>query len=483
MKYLFTSLAILLFLSSTAFAEEPELPDLYVENLSFSECDESTINNAVRYRYYQQEIINAADDGSYYDITVASPTRLEYTPPIYRTLCYSYSIANKEDTPIWISSFVSDNNGLKQRHGGGHLVQTSLAPGELYSRTGYIRVELNQRSQFDSHCIGVEANFGSYNEKIPDSDPSNNQSFLCFDIEYDFPGKPQNVLATKAEGKILELIWDEVEDADYYEIAAQNVAPSTYEMFYPDNVTSNKAVIEFPNDDLHWITITAIKDGVAGEKSDRFSYGTLIRRFKDVPISSWYFSHLQELQANLIVDGYKKANGDHTGYFGPADNITVAESLKVAMNSLSWKMKTYNRLDEMSDYQKQHITYDFTRIKEIMEGDFELPVHLKNHWASEYIKEGYAMDLTILKNLDNLDPDRPIKRGEIIRMFEEAEEMEVSEYDTYSLNDVGRSSYANFIEYAYQRGFVSGYSDGSFKPYNLLNRAEAVKIINKFFRW
>ncbi len=56
--------------------------------------------------------------------------------------------------------------------------------------------------------------------------------------------------------------------------------------------------------------------------------------------------------------------------------------------------------------------------------------------------------------------------------FEETDEV------TYVFSDVSSdSTYYNALTYLKEQGIVNGYSDGSFKPYNKINRAEFTKII------
>ncbi len=344
MKYIFTSFIILLFLTSSVIAQESDLPDLYIKDISFSECVERDLEIALFNQVREYEVLNIADDGSYLDVKDKPHQYYPITSEIRRLACIEYTVGNKgtasvnsdynspEGTPrLYESLFTTNENWTNKGHVHYSFTSKSLEPGETYSDTHILGLTLNSNTENAKHCVGIEVEMKTgIKGDLTESDASNNKSTICFDIdEYDFPGKVNNVTATKSEGNILELTWDAVDGADKYEIRAQNVAPVKHGSFFLDDITTNKAVIEFPNEDLHWIYVNAVKDGIAGELSSIFSYGTLVRKFKDVPISSWYFPYIQDLQANFIMDGYKHANGYHTGYFGPADNITVAESLKV----------------------------------------------------------------------------------------------------------------------------------------------------------
>ena len=53
--------------------------------------------------------------------------------------------------------------------------------------------------------------------------------------------------------------------------------------------------------------------------------------------------------------------------------------------------------------------------------------------------------------------------------------------DSYAVNDWVDHWAKEYIQEFIDKGYVTGYSDGSFKPNNSINRAEFVKIFNKVF--
>lgn len=490
MNRLMATLFIIPFLTAPTLANE-ELPDLYIEDMHFSACDEPEVESPVSQPDYKLKVIRG-DDESYYDIAYESESEAGYMGSIYRTYCFTYILGNKGDVAIstnanlssdtfpWEQFSITDLDWVKVDLYQGGITAVNLEPGDFYSANGSIRINLNDNAHSGQNCIGVSVDLRSKDEL----DKANNRKTLCFEPgHYSIPKAPENFIATKAEGQILEVTWDDVEGADGYKIRAINVAANAdFKRQEPVSLIDNKAVFDFDNQDLHCMVVNAVKNGLISADSHRFCYGTLIWRFKDVPIDSWYFPYMQELQANDIFDGYKDEDGNHTGYFGPADELTVSEALKLALY-FNPAIRNYDRFNLYSEVAQLEPTEEITNLKNFLEGGFEVPSHLKGHWAEELFRKAYVLDFTLAKNLENLDPNRSITRGEIMELLTESFNVEPPNFDQYSLTDIETTKYADLVEYWYQKGYINGYPDSTFKVDNPLNRAEAVKIINKFYRY
>ena len=57
--------------------------------------------------------------------------------------------------------------------------------------------------------------------------------------------------------------------------------------------------------------------------------------FSDVTGSDWFNAYVSSLAEWGIVSGYKNANGQLTGDYVPSNAVTIAESLKMAMEASS----------------------------------------------------------------------------------------------------------------------------------------------------
>ena len=79
-------------------------------------------------------------------------------------------------------------------------------------------------------------------------------------------------------------------------------------------------------------------------------------------------------------------------------------------------------------------------------------------------------------------PESPINRAEFCKILVSATKTPIFSPDSSSFPDVRVEDwFAPFVETARNRGWLTGYSDGTFRPGNLINRAEAAKILANAF--
>lgn len=80
-------------------------------------------------------------------------------------------------------------------------------------------------------------------------------------------------------------------------------------------------------------------------------------------------------------------------------------------------------------------------------------------------------------------PSREVTRAEAVRMFVKLVNngAELPKNPTTKFKDANNKWYSDEINYAVSKGFIKGYSDGTFKPNQKLTRAEAVTILNSVF--
>jgi len=176
--------------------------------------------------------------------------------------------------------------------------------------------------------------------------------------------------------------------------------------------------------------------------------------FADVSQSSWFASYVRDAAQAGIVNGYMDANGRLTGKFGPENNVTMAEALKIAAESAGYDAQAYGAVVDSG-------------------------VH---HWASVYVSVAKAEHFDFLNHPYRLD--RPATRGEVASMFTSA--FRVTIPDTPSgttFKDVQLSTaYGASVEALARDGVVSGDTNvsgqvaGTYRPSALINRAEVVKI-------
>lgn len=177
--------------------------------------------------------------------------------------------------------------------------------------------------------------------------------------------------------------------------------------------------------------------------------------FKDTDDDQWYTDYVSAVKNQGIISGYKDAVGNDLGEFRPGNNVTVAEILKIGLET-SGKGKG--------------------------KGEPVLQSAL-NHWAKDYVAKAEELGLDLAKGDTSLD--RPATRGEVIRMMLEAlgitpdpvSSTDFSDVQTAQDNDTGVAAY---IQYAKKLGIVSGDSGATtFRPNDPINRAEVAKIANQ----
>ena len=169
----------------------------------------------------------------------------------------------------------------------------------------------------------------------------------------------------------------------------------------------------------------------------------------DVPKSQWFYSHVLALTELGIVSGYKDASGNPTGAYGPGDNVTREQALKIALGSAG-----VNEANCSGEAASQ-----------------------VSAWARQYSVCANQMGFGIEgKNLQE-----PASRAELLHYVLAAFAVNVPE-GTPPFADSASHMYKNDIAYGYALEIVSGDKNadgtmkGTFRPDANVNRAETAKI-------
>lgn len=106
----------------------------------------------------------------------------------------------------------------------------------------------------------------------------------------------------------------------------------------------------------------------------------------------------------------------------------------------------------------------------------------KNHWALPYINQAIKLGIVVKSEYPNgFKPDGLIKRSEASAMLVRALGLKPAAGDL-SFSDaaeVEKSMYRGYIQTAYNMGMVTGYSDGTFRPFDTVTRAQACVILSR----
>ncbi len=81
-------------------------------------------------------------------------------------------------------------------------------------------------------------------------------------------------------------------------------------------------------------------------------------------------------------------------------------------------------------------------------------------------------------------PDNSVNRAEFLKIILEGSSITLDETENTPFSDVNHSAwYAEYIKKAYKEGWVVGYSDGTFRPEQTINKVEALKILGEVQAW
>ncbi len=179
--------------------------------------------------------------------------------------------------------------------------------------------------------------------------------------------------------------------------------------------------------------------------------------FDDISQDAWYATYVNSVASLGIMSGYKDADGESTGQFGPGNNVTIGEILKMAFKVA--------KIDE-----KQCGT-----------------AGAGAHWAQRFASCGEKMAFRLFYN-PPVDLNRPATRAEVLAILFDASGTKAAT-GMAPFSDTVTHPYANDIAAATERGVVAGDKDingaptGTFRPDAPVLRAEAAKIIYQWLEW
>ncbi len=112
----------------------------------------------------------------------------------------------------------------------------------------------------------------------------------------------------------------------------------------------------------------------------------------------------------------------------------------------------------------------------VYEGPF---VDVEDHWAAQFIADLYAMGIVSGYDATHYGPDNQITRAEFTKIAINSFDINVgSGGGVMPFKDVKSEDwFAKFVQAAYVWNIVGGYSDGTFRPNEPINRAEALRIL------
>lgn len=181
-------------------------------------------------------------------------------------------------------------------------------------------------------------------------------------------------------------------------------------------------------------------------------------QLQDVLQSDWFSTYVFESAKRGILSGYKDAEGNPTGTFGPANNVTVAELSKIA-----------HRMAGISEEAFANTTPKNTAGA--------------GQWFSPFFASAENRGWIIYAE-GTIDPTRPATRGEVLATLMQAFDVPLHWQKGNVFTDVPvMHPFAAAIETAAKDGVITGRknadgtSTGTFDPDASITRAEIAKII------
>jgi len=105
---------------------------------------------------------------------------------------------------------------------------------------------------------------------------------------------------------------------------------------------------------------------------------------------------------------------------------------------------------------------------------------IAGHWAQTYIEDLYEKEIVSGDKDNNYNPNKPITRAEFTKIVVGMYNIPMQDLGSVvsSFKDVKTSEwYAVYIQAAYDKGIIEGYSKNTFNPNKPITRAEAMKVI------
>lgn len=197
-------------------------------------------------------------------------------------------------------------------------------------------------------------------------------------------------------------------------------------------------------------------------------FGSLVDPLSDMN-KHWSAAHVSRLQRTLILPGRSPIVGGYAdGTFQPDRPVTRFEFLKMALLSTCTTLVENTidvpvRFTDVLSIPQQHEDADTTLRRQVI------------YTAAYYgIVQGYADG--------EFKPDQPVNRAEALKMLILASQLslprDAASGSILTFPDVTTDDWFRpTVDLAVAYDIVSGYPDGTFKPGNLITRAESAKIV------
>lgn len=196
--------------------------------------------------------------------------------------------------------------------------------------------------------------------------------------------------------------------------------------------------------------------GGSSQDSDQSTRLTPKMEFKDLNVSNWAYQQIYRLTSLGYIKGYPD------GTFRPEGKISRAEFSIILGRLLTDKWPSGKRNNAPQSFEDLN----------------------SSHWAGGPINElmGYMINTDAGEIFGRrFNPDKRITREEVVAVvYAVLKGTGSSALDNQnSFSDLGKSRFADSVNFCVDHGFITGYPDKTFRPYGDITRAEASVILTR----
>lgn len=175
--------------------------------------------------------------------------------------------------------------------------------------------------------------------------------------------------------------------------------------------------------------------------------GVSVQVFDDVETDYWAYNDIMELYYAGIV------NGDSPNTFLPENNITRAEFTKLVALLFEFEV------DENAE----------TNFVDVPAGE----------WYTPYISAAFNEGIVTGYSDTNFEPDKNVSRQEMCAIIGRKLNI-ISDKETVFTDSDEIEDYAKpYVQSMTEEGFIKGYDDNTFRPFENATRAESATVINR----
>jgi len=249
----------------------------------------------------------------------------------------------------------------------------------------------------------------------------------------------------------------------------------TGEVIYSEDKFSIKGWDEYPK-----YPIETLVEGEGDCEDTSFLLATLYKSFGIEPVLVRFDNHLgiATVADQEILDLFIYKHGKD---FMEDANSKLTKSKLIYLESTGNTEWDFGYMPEQLQSKNYtiHTLSEYKRTKGSLQEETapfsDIPSNHKNSTAIKYLKNNKIID----GYPDNsFKPENPINRAELMKILVEGKvgKPDVNEYKN-CFKDITNQWYAPYVCYAKSAGWVDGYSDGKFRATQIVNKAEALKML------